>query len=73
MLRFIGEAEKIIDITVAIDKLDKIGIDNVNKELKENGISDEAITKLQPIIALKVVMKTSLIPYKRFFLPLKLA
>jgi len=49
----IGEAEKIIDITVAIDKLDKIGIDNVNKELKENGISDEAITKLQPIIALK--------------------
>lgn len=48
----IGEAEKIIDITVAIDKLDKIGIDNVNKELKENGISDEAITKLQPIIAL---------------------
>ena len=49
----IGEAEKIIDITVAIDKLDKIGIDNVNKELKGNGISDEAITKLQPIIALK--------------------
>lgn len=49
----IGEAEKIIDITVAIDKLDKIGIDNVNKELKENGINDEAITKLQPIIALK--------------------
>ena len=49
----IGEAEKIIDITVAIDKLDKIGIDNVNKELKENGISNEAITKLQPIIALK--------------------
>ena len=49
----IGEAEKIIDITVAIDKLDKIGINNVNKELKENGISNEAITKLQPIIALK--------------------
>ena len=49
----IGAADKIVDITVAIDKLDKIGIDNVNKELKENGISDEAITKLQPIIALK--------------------
>lgn len=49
----IGEADKIVDITVAIDKLDKIGIDNVNAELKEKGISDESIAKLQPIIALK--------------------
>lgn len=48
----IGEAEKIVDITVAIDKLDKIGLDNVNAELREKGISDEAIDKLQPIILL---------------------
>ncbi|HEY9551886.1 MAG TPA: histidine--tRNA ligase, partial [Prevotella sp.] len=49
----IGAADKIVDITVAIDKLDKIGIDNVNAELKEVGISDEAIEKLQPIILLE--------------------
>lgn len=48
----IGEADKIVDITVAIDKLDKIGIDNVNEELRADGISPEAIEKLQPIIAL---------------------
>ena len=48
----IGEAEKIVDITVAIDKLDKIGLDNVNAELSSKGISDEAIAKLQPIILL---------------------
>ena len=48
----IGEADKIVDITVAIDKLDKIGIDAVNEELHRDGISDEAIQKLQPIIAL---------------------
>ncbi len=48
----IGELDKIVDITVAIDKLDKIGLDNVNAELKEAGISDEAIEKLQPIINL---------------------
>jgi len=48
----IGEAEKIVDITVAIDKLDKIGLDNVNAELREKGISEEAIEKLQPIILL---------------------
>ena len=48
----IGEAEKIVDITVAIDKLDKIGIDNVNEELRNDGISEEAIQKLQPIINL---------------------
>ncbi len=49
----IGEAEKMVEITVAIDKLDKIGPDNVNKELREKGIREEAITKLQPIIGLK--------------------
>lgn len=48
----IGEADKIVDITVAIDKLDKIGLENVNAELSSKGISDEAITKLQPIILL---------------------
>ena len=48
----IGEADKIVDITVAIDKLDKIGLEGVNEELKKNGISQDAIDKLQPIIAL---------------------
>ena len=48
----IGEAEKIVDITVAIDKLEKIGIDSVNDELRQDGISEDAIEKLQPIIAL---------------------
>ena len=48
----IGAADKIIDITVAIDKLDKIGLDNVNAELASKGISQEAIDKLQPIILL---------------------
>jgi histidyl-tRNA synthetase len=47
----IGEADKIIDITVAIDKLDKIGADGVNKELQENGVSASAIEQLQPLIA----------------------
>ena len=46
----IGAPEKIIDITVAIDKIDKIGIDNVNAELRERGLSEEAITTLQPIL-----------------------
>lgn len=49
----IGEADKIVDITVAIDKIDKIGIDNVNLELKEKGLSDESISRLQPILELK--------------------
>lgn len=48
----IGEADKIIDITVAIDKIDKIGLDNVNKELKEKGLSESAITALRPILEL---------------------
>ncbi|TLX74962.1 histidine--tRNA ligase [Labilibacter sediminis] len=48
----IGEADKIVDITVAIDKLDKIGLDKVNDELAQKGLSDEAINKLQPIINL---------------------
>ncbi len=48
----IGEPDKLIDITVAIDKIDKIGIDNVNKELTERGLSEEAISRLQPILAI---------------------
>ena len=48
----LGEAAKIVDITVAIDKLDKIGLEAVNAELAEDGISQEAIEKLQPIISL---------------------
>ena len=49
----IGAADKIVDITVAIDKLDKIGLDNVNQELREDGLSEEQIEKLQPIISLE--------------------
>mgnify|MGYP006056131915 FL=1 len=46
----IGEADKLVDITVAIDKLDKIGVENVNAELREKGVSEAGIEKLQPII-----------------------
>jgi histidyl-tRNA synthetase len=49
----IGAADKIIDITVAIDKMDKIGLEKVNKELADKDIDDEVITKLQPILQLK--------------------
>ena len=48
----IGAKDNIVDITVAIDKLDKIGLENVNIELREKGLSDEAVEKLQPILAL---------------------
>ncbi len=48
----IGAADKIVDITVAIDKLDKIGLDNVNAELAAHGIGEEAVARLQPIILL---------------------
>lgn len=48
----IGAPEKIIDITVAIDKIDKIGIENVNAELRERGLNDEAIATLQPILGI---------------------
>lgn len=49
----IGESDRLIDITVAIDKLDKIGLENVNKELEERGLSLDAIARLQPILHLK--------------------
>lgn len=49
----LGEQERIIDITVAIDKLDKIGLDKVNEELKGKGVSETAITRLRPLMELK--------------------
>ena len=49
----IGAADRIVDITVAIDKLDKIGLENVNKELLDGGLSAEQVEKLQPIILLE--------------------
>ncbi len=49
----IGAADKIVDITVAIDKMDKIGLENVNAELLQKGISAEAVEKLQPILLLE--------------------
>ena len=48
----IGAPDRLVDITVAIDKIDKIGIDNVNLELKEKGLSDDAIAALRPILEL---------------------
>ncbi|NCB09610.1 MAG: histidine--tRNA ligase, partial [Bacteroidia bacterium] len=63
----IGQADKITDITVAIDKLDKIGIENVNKELLEKGISEEAIQKLQPIILLEGSTEEKLEQMKKWF------
>lgn len=56
----VGEADKIVDITVAIDKLDKIGLEKVNDELRADGISEEAIAKLQPVITLSGTNKEKL-------------
>ena len=50
---WIGEADRIIDITVAIDKMDKIGLDKVNEEMMEKGIPAEAVEKLKPILLLE--------------------
>ncbi len=50
---YIGKSDALVDITVAIDKLDKIGIDAVNAELAEKGLEPEAIDKLQPILFMK--------------------
>jgi len=49
----IGEKERLVDITVAIDKLDKIGLEKVNRELSDKGVSEKAIEKLQPILAMQ--------------------
>ncbi len=48
----VGAPDKIVDITVAIDKIDKIGIDKVKEELAERGLSSEAIDKITPILSL---------------------
>jgi histidyl-tRNA synthetase len=53
IVEIINESARITDITVAIDKLEKIGIEAVNEELRNKGIASEAISKLQPIIELK--------------------
>ena len=66
----IGEADKIVDITVAVDKFDKIGLEKVNEELASKGITEQAIKQIQPIIGLsgsnrekldllKTILKTS--------------
>jgi len=60
----IGEAEKITDITVAIDKLDKIGLEKVNEELASKGIPETAIAKLQPIILLSGSNREKLVVLK---------
>ncbi|QIA07810.1 histidine--tRNA ligase [Draconibacterium halophilum] len=49
----IGEADRMVDITVAIDKLDKIGLEKVNAEMLDKGISQDAVDKLQPILKLE--------------------
>ena len=49
---YIGQPDKIVDITVAIDKLDKIGVEAVNAEMLANGISQDAVGKLQPILTM---------------------
>ena len=63
----IGAADKLIDITVAIDKIDKIGIDNVKLELKEKGLSDEQLSKLQPLLELRGSNKDCINSLKTLF------
>ena len=62
----VGEADKIVDITVAIDKLEKIGLDKVNEELRADGISEEAIAKLQPVITLSGTNEEKLQTMEKF-------
>ena len=62
----VGEADKIVDITVAIDKLDKIGLEKVNEELRADGISEEAIAKLQPVITLSGTNEEKLQTMEKF-------
>ncbi|WP_110370452.1 histidine--tRNA ligase [Hoylesella shahii] len=57
---YIGQPDKIVDITVAIDKLDKIGVYAVNAEMLANGISEEAVSKLQPILTMSGTNKEKL-------------
>lgn len=65
MAEIIGEADKIVDITVVIDKLDKIGLDSVNAELRSKGLSDDAIDRLRPIILLQGTNREKLVVLKR--------
>ncbi len=60
----IGAADKIIDITVAIDKLDKIGLEKVNEELRQKNVTEEAISTLQPIIKLSGSLEEKMIALK---------
>lgn len=62
---YIGEPDRIVDITVAIDKLDKIGLEKVNEELKTNGLSDDAVAKLQPVLALEGTNEDKLLQMSR--------
>ncbi|MDE6439074.1 MAG: ATP phosphoribosyltransferase regulatory subunit, partial [Muribaculaceae bacterium] len=65
----IGAPDKIVDITVAIDKLDKIGLDNVNAELIERGLSDEAVNALQPILRIGGTMEERLLQLEKLLEP----
>lgn len=57
---YIGEYERITDVTTAIDKIEKIGLDAVNLELKDKGVSEEAVRKLQPLLAIEGGAETKL-------------
>ncbi len=65
----IGEADKLVDITVAIDKIDKVGLAAVKEELKGKGVSDSAIEKLEPILTLTGSTKSKLDTIKTFLAP----
>lgn len=56
----IGAPDRLVDITVAIDKIDKVGLDNVNAELIERGLSEEAVARLQPILAISGTLEERL-------------
>ncbi len=60
----LGAADKIVDITVAIDKLDKVGLEKVNEELREKGLSEEVINRLQPVIMLSGTNREKIISLK---------
>ena len=64
---YIGETDRITDITVAIDKIDKIGIEAVNSELLTKGLSSDAISKLQPVLQLKGSTETKLVELEKLF------
>lgn len=65
----IGEPDKIVDITVAIDKIDKIGIDKVNAELLDKGISQSAVDQLQPLLTLSGTNKEKLESLEKLLAP----